>query len=1774
MGGTAKLKRYTSISLQHCDVTDIIEEFPRKVNCFRLRVFHLDNKDPLLRLPDKIFNEMKELRVLILIGIHFSTLPSSIKSLTKLKMLCLERCKLGQHLYIIGELEKLRVLSLAGSDIDRLPVELRQLAKLQIFDISNCFKLEVAPADVMSSLTCLEELYLRNSPIQWKDGLVNHIGNASLSELKQLNQLTTLDMQIPKITHLPKNLFFDKLDSYRIVIRDFNAYPVWDFKMLEMCESSRYLALQLEKGFNIHYQKGIKLLFGRVENLLLGQLNDVEDIFYELNYEGFPYLKYLSIVNNSKVKSIINSKNQKHLEKAFPKLESLFLYEVNNMEYICHSELTNDSFCKLKSIKLKICGQLKNVFFSMIKHLSALETIEVYECNSLKEVVTLEMQSIEDEINFPELRSLTLQSLSEFIGFYTFGSSTEQVPNRKPDGLFDGKVVVPKLERMELSSIKIQKIWSDQPSTRSYFQNLLHLDVNDCWNLRYLLSLSMSKSLMNLQSLFISECGMMESIFIETEDSMIEIEENIFPKLKSINLKSIKRLKKIWTKFSLHSFSKLDALIIEGCDKLENVFPSYMVGRFPLGLKKLEYLEVWNCGQLKEIVCRGERINESSISFEFPRLITTRFSNLPNLECFYRGTHELCCSALKNLYVELCHKLKLFKMEIANPEIKSVFLPEKVIYSLKSMQIEPREAISLRRYMGIYRMQKLEEFQLSRLVDTEILYFFLHRNPNLRSLLLSNCFFEQLVPSRSLIGESSGVVPKLRSLKLINLPSLKMIDFEEDTLLFQSLECLILKECPCLNTIAPSSVSFTYLTNLEVSNCSKLSYLITPSTAKSLVQLTTMKVIQCELMETIVSWHESDEQITFRQLKEMELVALHKLESFCSSYRCAFAFPLLEKFVVSTCGNMKTFTFSERINTTPMLQQICVRHGKEEKKYWKVEKLEKLEISHCEKFLKIVEQDNAAIEATVEEFSFPHLTSLNLRMLPQLTCFYPGSFSLECPNLNHLEVVFCANLETFQSQQEAQSSTSVNRQPIFSEGKAIFILESLKLDWKNARMLCNGKFLEDMLHKLVELELDFIDVNQVSNLPVELHEKASNLEYLQISQCRASQPEQGEIRMHEHLKTFFFVCKELHKLCVSSCHHLTTLVHSAVSFCNLKQLSVKDCHGLKHLFTSSAARKLVHLEEMYIVQCESMEEILAEEQEETTSGAIKFERLSTIILDSLSSLLCFYSGSSTLLLSTLIRVLIWKCPNMKTFSRGDIHAESFLGIQGSLDTKEKLIFHQDLNSTVEQMFQQQELFKAIDKECFSDYHELGACWDGEVVSQSKWLCNVLILKLDKCTLPYAIPSSILTCLKNLRELEVRDSDKVKGIFEVNDIEILDTDSRLKILTLMGLSELTHVWANNSQGVPFFQNLQQVVVNGCENLKTLFPASLLDCNKVEVIFDMNDTKIMETTSQLQILTLTMLPKLTHVWEKNSPRVLFQSLQQVVVSSCENLQTLFPASLEKNLKELEKLEILSCLKLQNIVEKEEGTATNITEKFVFPHLKMLHLFQLPQLAHFYPQTFTLECPALNNLSVLNCDKLELFQISELQSIESEESSWINTISEKLYELNVLHCDHLTTLVHHTSIVSFSCLKKVSISYCFHLQHLFTSSMAKKLMNLEEITVKYCESMKEIVAKQGDSTLEAIKFEQLNTIILHSLPSLICFYSGSDTLQLLSLIKVHTWQCPRMKYFSQGTIDAKSFLGVQLSLDPNDDLLLNQDLNASIREMFQRQVRTSFESSDEVY
>ena len=91
-------------------------------------------------------------------------------------------------------------------------------------------------------------------------------------------------------------------------------------------------------------------------------------------------------------------------------------------------------------------------------------------------------------------------------------------------------------------------------------------------------------------------------------------------------------------------------------------------------------------------------------------------------------------------------------------------------------------------------------------------------------------------------------------------------------------------------------------------------------------------------------------------------------------------------------------------------------------------------------------------------------------------------------------------------------------------------------------------------------------------------------------------------------------------------------------------------------------------------------------------------------------------------------------------------------------------------------------------------------------------------------------------------------------------------------------------------------------------------------------------------------------------------------------------MFPLTLAKNLKKLEELEILFCHELHGIVRKEEDTAA----VFVFPCLTTLQLGALPELIYFYPESFTLECSALNILSVWNCPELELFGCDNRRSV----------------------------------------------------------------------------------------------------------------------------------------------------------------------------------------------
>ncbi|KAG4922372.1 hypothetical protein JHK86_051185 [Glycine max] len=1786
-----ELERYTAICLHFCDINDGL---PESIHCPRLEVLHIDSKDDFLKIPDDFFKDMIELRVLILTGVNLSCLPSSIKCLKKLRMLSLERCTLGENLSIIGELKKLRILTLSGSNIESLPLEFGQLDKLQLFDISNCSKLRVIPSNTISRMNSLEEFYMRDSLILWKAEENIQSQKAILSELRHLNQLQNLDVHIQSVSHFPQNLFLDMLDSYKIVIGEFNMLKEGEFKIPDMYDQAKFLALNLKEGIDIHSETWVKMLFKSVEYLLLGELNDVHDVFYELNVEGFPYLKHLSIVNNFGIQYIINSVERFHPLLAFPKLESMCLYKLDNLEKICgNNHLEEASFCRLKVIKIKTCDKLENIFpFFMVGLLTMLETIEVCDCDSLKEIVSIERQTHtinDDKIEFPQLRLLTLKSLPAFACLYTndkMPSSAQslevQVQNRNKDiiteveqgatssciSLFNEKVSIPKLEWLELSSINIQKIWSDQ--SQHCFQNLLTLNVTDCGDLKYLLSFSMAGSLMNLQSLFVSACEMMEDIFCPEH---AEQNIDVFPKLKKMEIIGMEKLNTIWQPhIGLHSFHSLDSLIIGECHELVTIFPSYMEQRFqslqsltitncqlvenifdfeiipqtgirnetnlqnvflkalpnlvhiwkedsseilkynnlksisinespnlkhlfPLSvatdLEKLEILDVYNCRAMKEIVAWGNGSNENAITFKFPQLNTVSLQNSFELMSFYRGTYALEWPSLKKLSILNCFKLEGLTKDITNSQGKPIVsATEKVIYNLESMEISLKEAEWLQKYIvSVHRMHKLQRLVLYGLKNTEILFWFLHRLPNLKSLTLGSCQLKSIWAPASLISRDKiGVVMQLKELELKSLLSLEEIGFEHHPLL-QRIERLVISRCMKLTNLASSIVSYNYITHLEVRNCRSLRNLMTSSTAKSLVQLTTMKVFLCEMIVEIVAENEEEkvQEIEFRQLKSLELVSLKNLTSFCSSEKCDFKFPLLESLVVSECPQMKKFS---RVQSAPNLKKVHVVAGEKDKWYWEGD------------------LNGTLQKHFTDQVSFEYSKHKRLVDYPQTKGFRHGK-------------------------------------PAFPEN-FFGCLKKLEFDGECIRQIVIPSHVLPYLKTLEELYVHNSDAVQII---FDMDDTDANTKGIVFRLKKVTLKDLSNLK------------------CVWN-----KTPRGILSFPNLQEVTVLNCRSLATLLPLSLARNLGKLKTLQIEFCHELVEIVGKEDvtEHATTEMFEFPCLWKLVLHELSMLSCFYPGKHHLECPVLGCLYVYYCPKLKLF------------------TSE---FHNNHKEAVTEApisrIQQQPLF-----------------------SVDKIIRNLKVLALNEENIMLLsdahLPEDLLFELTDL-DLSFENDDNKKDTLPFDFLQKVPSLEHLGVYRCYGLKEI------------FPSQKLQVHDRTLPGLKQLI---LFDLGELESI-GLEHPWVKPYSQKLQILELWWCPQLEKLV---SCAVSFINLKQLQVRNCNGMEYLLKSSTAKSLLQLESLSIRECESMKEIVKKEEEDAS---DEIIFGSLRRIMLDSLPRLVRFYSGNATLHFTCLEEATIAECQNMQTFSegIIDAPLLEGIKTSTEDTDLTSHHDLNttiqtlfhqqqMILVDYLETTgvrrgkpaflknffgslkklefdgaikreivipshvlpylktleefnVHSSDaaqvifdiddtdtntkgmvlplkklilkdlsnlkcvwnktsrgILSFPDLQYVDVQVCKNLVTLFPLSLARNVGKLQTLVIQNCDKLVEIIGKEDateHATTEMFEFPFLLKLLLYKLSLLSCFYPGKHRLECPFLTSLYVSYCPKLKLFT---------------------------------------------------
>ncbi|WVZ06066.1 hypothetical protein V8G54_019412 [Vigna mungo] len=1700
-------ERYSAIFVHFCDIND---ELPQSIYCPRLEVLHIDNKNESFEIPDEFFKSMVRLRVLVLTGIDLSCLPSSIKCLKKLRMLCLEGCTLGENLSIIGELKNLRILTFSGSNIENLPLEFGQLDKLKFLDISNCLKLRQITSNIIPRMGLLEEFYIRDNLIIWEAEENIESENASLSELRHLNQLQNLDIHIHSSSHFPPNLFFDRLNSYKIVIGEFNLFnllKVGEFKVPDKYEEMKFLALNLKEGIDIHSEKWIKMLFKSVECLLLGELNDVQDIFYELNVEGFPNLKNLSIVNNFGINYIINPRERLHSLVAFPRLESIWLYKLDNLEIICDNQLAETSFRNLKIIKIQTCIKLVNLFlFSMVRLLTVLETIEVCDCDSLKEIVSKESQTY--TIGDGRIEFAHAHSLQDKVFQQRNKDIVVDVEHRVTNSclpLFNEKVSTPKLEWLELSSINIHKIWSDQCS--SCFQNLLTLNVTDCGNLKYLLSFSVARSLLNLQSLYVSECEMMEDIFRPDDEEYVDI----FPKLKNMEIICMEKLNTIWkSHIGLHSFCSLDSLIIRKCHKILMIIPGYMMQRFqslqsltitncmlvknifdfanipqtsdmtetkldnilleklpnlvnvwkdginevlkynnlqrikiadsrnlkylfPLSvandLEKLEVLEVWNCWVMKEIVVCDKHSSESDINFKFPHLHTLSFIDLYDLRSFYSGSHTLEWPSLKKLDIADCSMLEGFTLEIINSQDQPITLAtKKVIYNLEYMSMSLKEVEWLQKYIvNVHRMHKLEELTLYGLKNNEILFWFLHRLPNLKSLTLELCHLKRIWALKSFISrEKIGGVVQLKELKLESMWSLEEIGFEHEVLL-QRVERLSIQHCTKLKKLVSSSVTFSYLTYLEVMNCKSMRSLMTCSAAKTLVQLTTLKVCSCPMIVEIVAENklEKVQEIEFKQLKSLELVSLQNLSSFSTIEKSELKFPLLEKLVVSECPQMTKFS---QVQSVPNLQKVYVVAGEKDKWYWEGD--------------------------------------LNATLIKHFS--YQVSFEYS----KH------ARLVDYPERKDVRLGKSAFPDNFFGCLK--------KLEFGEA---CTRNILIPS-HVLPYLKI---------------------LEELNVENCKPTQVifdiDESELKM----KGMIFRLKKLNlnKLSNLKCVWKENS-GGIVSFPNLHRVDVDGCGNLVTLFPLSLARNIKKLETLQITECEKLVEIVGKEvMEHGTTVIFNFPCLSWLFVHNVPLLSCFYPGKHYLKCPLLQSLFVASCPKLKLFT-------------SEFDDNQKATIIEAPVIPIRPLFSVEILASPKLKKLSLNEENVMLLRDAHLPKDL--FCNLNVLRLyfeDDNNQKDSLPFDFFHRLPSLTCLIVQ---KFFGLREIFPYQKLQVHDEVKILLLLKLKELESIGLEHTWVQPYSEKLELLRIHSCPRLQKIVSCA----------------------------------------------VSFINLKELQVTFCDQMEYLFTFATVKSLVKLECLIVKYCESIKEIAKSEDGD--DCDEILVFGRLRSIELDSLPRLLRFYSGNATLRCLCLKTVMVANCPNMITFSLGTINvplfsgiNVSSKDSDLtfdgdLNTTIETLFHeqeffnlskhmildeyLEMTGVQHIKPAISDNFFGSFKELEfdavcKRAIVIPFHVLpylknleklNVHSSDAVKVIFDIDEIEDKtkgIVSSLRKLTLNNlsnlkhvwKENSTGIISFHNLQEVVVNGCGSLITLFSSSLARNLRKLKTLEITECGKL-------------------------------------------------------
>lgn len=214
--------------------------------------------------------------------------------------------------------------------------------------------------------------------------------------------------------------------------------------------------------------------------------------------------------------------------------------------------------------------------------------------------------------------------------------------------------------------------------------------------------------------------------------------------------------------------------------------------------------------------------------------------------------------------------------------------------------------------------------------------------------------------------------------------------------------------------------------------------------------------------------------------------------------------------------------------------------------------------------------------------------------------------------------------------------------------------------------------------------------------------------------------------------------------------------------------------------------------------------------------------------------------------------------------------------------------------------------------------------------------------------------------------------------------------KLEEIHLSKMNGLIDIW-QTKVSADSFSNLISVTIEECNQLNKIFPSQMegwfeslinlkvSECKSVIEIFEINDSHEINAygiDTNLQVILLESLPKLTQLWSKDPDGILnFKKLRTIDVRNCDELTNLFPTSVAKDVSKLERMSVFRCKKMVEIVASKDASE-DMKDPLKFPELTYVRLYGLSTLKQFYKGRHPIKCHKLKELSIDKCLKLRTF------------------------------------------------------------------------------------------------------------------------------------------------------------------------------------------------------